>query len=100
MATERAHPEFDSYEKRRPTRGPLPPDVESATRTVHQYVWHGPYVPGEGPMHYAGGPYWRKELLRRADRWERQAAAARICATVFPTEEDDAQEKQARGESG
>lgn len=67
-----------------PPRGPLPPEVEAAARVIHRDVWSGPYRPGEGPMHYAGGPYWHDELLRQADRWERMAAAARVCAEVLP----------------
>jgi hypothetical protein len=67
-----------------PVRGPLSPEVERAARTVHAHVWTGPYRPGEGPMHYAGGPYWHDELLRLADQWERWAAAARVCAETLP----------------
>lgn len=69
---------------REPPRGPLPPEILAAARTIHAKVWTDPYRPGEGPMHHAGGPYWRNELLRRADEWERLAAAARICATWLP----------------
>lgn len=61
-------------------RGPLPPDVEKATRRIHRAVWRGSYRAGDGPMHYATGPYWPNELLRLADSWERMAVAARICS--------------------
>jgi hypothetical protein len=37
-------------------------------------------------MHFAGGPYWRNELLRLADKWEVMARAARRCAEVLPDE--------------
>lgn len=67
-----------------PMRGELPADVVQAARIIHQAVWSEPYRPLRGPMHYAGGPYWRTELLRLADEWERMAAAARICAEVLP----------------
>lgn len=69
-----------------PLRYPLPPEVEAAARTIHRDVWREPYRRGRGPMHFAGGPYWRNELRRRADRWERLAAAARICAEALPHE--------------
>lgn len=72
-----------------PVRGPLPPSVEQAARMIHREVWTGPYKPGEGPMHYAGGPYWGKELRRLADRWVRLAAAARIAAEWLPDEDCD-----------
>lgn len=67
-----------------PVRGPLPPEVEQAALRISTAVWRQPYRPGEGPMHFAGGPYWRNELLRQADRWERMAADARVCAGVLP----------------
>lgn len=67
-----------------PPRGPLSPEVERAARTIHREVWSEPYQVGRGPMHHAGGPYWHDELLRRADRWERMAAAARVCAEALP----------------
>lgn len=67
-----------------PPRGPLSAEIERAARTIHRKVWTDPYRPGEGPMHHAGGPYWRNELLRLADLWERQAKAARICAEALP----------------
>lgn len=67
-----------------PPRGPLPPDVEEAARRIHHEIWNAPYRSGEGPLHHAGGPYWHDELLRRADRWERLAADARLCARFFP----------------
>jgi len=62
----------------------LAPEVEAAARSIHGVVWNAPYRPGEGPMHHATGPYWRRELLRRATRWERLAKAARICAGALP----------------
>lgn len=65
-------------------RGPLSLTVEAAARTIHRDVWGTPYRSGEGPMHHAGGPYWHDELLRRAARWERLAAAARTCAEALP----------------
>lgn len=71
-------------ESKEPKRGELPPNVVAAVRTIHRAVWKTPYTPGEGPMHYAGGPYWHDELLRLADRWERMAKAARVAATVLP----------------
>ena len=64
-------------------RGELPPDVEKATRQIHRAVWSEDYVPGRGSMHYATGPYWPDELLRLADLWERQAAAARVCSVYL-----------------
>jgi hypothetical protein len=67
-----------------PPRGPLPAHIIKAAQTVSSVVWKQPYVIGEGPMHYAGGPYWHNELLRRADAWERWAKAARLCAEVLP----------------
>lgn len=67
-----------------PPRGPLSPEVEKAARRIHRAVWGTFYKPGEGPMHYAGGPYWRNRLLKLAASWERMAAAARICAEVLP----------------
>jgi hypothetical protein len=82
-------PDPSEYEDREtakppPMRGELSPDVQAAARTVHREVWGQPYKPLEGPMHYAGGPYWRNELLRLADKWERMAVAARVCAEVLP----------------
>jgi hypothetical protein len=68
----------------KPLRGPLSPEVERAARTIHRAVWKQPYRAGEGPMHYAGGPYWRQYLLDQADRWEHMAKAARVCAEVLP----------------
>lgn len=67
-----------------PKREELPPHIVRAARTISRAVWKHPYVPGEGVMHYAGGPYWHDELLRLADQWERWAKAARIAATVLP----------------
>lgn len=67
-----------------PMRGELPHEVQQAAHCIHTAVWREPYRPGKGPMHYAGGPYWRNELLRQADQWERMAKAARICAEVLP----------------
>jgi hypothetical protein len=70
--------------KHEPPRGPLAPDVEKAARMIHCEVWSGPYQPGRGPMHFAGGTYWHDELLRRADKWEAMAVAARVCASTLP----------------
>lgn len=70
-----------------PPRGPLLTEVEAAARTISPAVWGGPYRPGEGVMHHAGGGYWRSYLLRRAARWEHLAAAARICAAVLPRDD-------------
>jgi hypothetical protein len=67
-----------------PPRGPLLPEVEAAARLIHRDVWGEPYRQGRGPMHYAGGPYWRGELLRLADLWEEMAEAARVCARTLP----------------
>lgn len=67
-----------------PPREVLTPEVERATRLIHRDVWSGPYRPGRGPMHFAGGPYWHNELLRLADKWERMAVAARVCAEALP----------------
>jgi hypothetical protein len=64
----------------------LTPEVERAAWTIHRDVWGCAYEPGRGPMHHAGGSYWHDELLRLADRWERMAAAARVCAEVLPHE--------------
>lgn len=68
----------------RPMRGELSPEVVKAARLIHREVWNSAYEPLHGPMHHAGGPYWREALLRQADRWERMAAAARVCAEVLP----------------
>lgn len=65
-------------------RGELPKRVVRAVRTIHRAMWRTPYTPGEGPMHYASGPYWHDELMRQADRWEEMAKAARIAATALP----------------
>jgi len=67
-----------------PLRGPFTADVEKAIRTIHGAVWGEPYRPGRGPMHFAGGGYWRHELFCQAATWERMAAAARICAEELP----------------
>ena len=32
-----------------PPRGPLPPSIEQAARTIHREVWGESYKPGEGP---------------------------------------------------
>lgn len=61
-------------------RGPLPESVEKAARSVSSDVWGSPYVPGDGVMHYAGGPWWTRELRRRARRWRSLAQAADVCA--------------------
>lgn len=70
-----------------PLRGELPPDVLAATKTIHRELWGEPYVPMRGIMHFAGGSYWHRALLRQADRWERMAAAARVCAEWLPKED-------------
>lgn len=75
-------------EDTKPPRGRLSPDVEQAAFRIHTRVWGEPYRPGEGPMHHAGGPYWREELLRLAGQWEREAACARLCAGVLPVGAD------------
>lgn len=67
-----------------PPRDEFPPEIVRAIRVIHKAVWGGPYVPGEGVMHFAGGPYWNNELLRLADQWERYAKAARIVARELP----------------
>lgn len=67
-----------------PPRGELPADVVPAAGLISRMVWQQPYVPGQGPMHMAGGSYWHDELLRRANQWERLAAAARTCAEYLP----------------
>lgn len=74
----------DVIDRKAPPRGALSPEAEAAAHYIHTAVWRQPYRPGEGPMHFAGGPYWRNELLRQADQWERMAAAARVCAEVLP----------------
>lgn len=73
-------------------RGPLPPDVAKAARLVSPVYWGQRYAPGGGPMHWAGGPYWGNHLRQEANRLERLAAAARVCADYlgdgsFPTPE-------------
>lgn len=72
--------EFDTT----PPRGPLPADVEVAARRISPRVWGESYTPGKGTMHHAGGPYWRNQLLTLANRWEKDAEAARKCAEVLP----------------
>lgn len=71
-------------------RGDLPPEVEAAARTISRAVWGNPYKPGEGSMHWAGGPYWGQELRRLANKWERMAVAARVCAGWLPDADCDA----------
>ena len=71
---------------KQPPRGPLPTDVERAAHRIHREVWGTGYQPGQGPLHHAGGGYWRCELVRRAERWEQLAADARLCAEVLPYE--------------
>jgi hypothetical protein len=61
-------------------RGPLPPEVEKAARTVSGPAWGNGYYPGEGVMHYGGGPAHARLLRDKAAQWERWAKAARICA--------------------
>jgi hypothetical protein len=68
-----------------PPRGPLSPEVEAAARFIHREVWGESYRPGEGPMHYAGGPYWRNWLVAQAGIWEEMARAARTCAEALPS---------------
>ena len=46
-----------------PLRGALPPEIESAIRLISPAITHEAYRPGEGFMHYAGGPYWGNELV-------------------------------------
>lgn len=70
-----------------PPRGPLPPDILKATRTVHQAAWGQSYSEGRGVMHHGGGAWHRNDLLRKAARWERLAAAARVCAEWLPGDE-------------
>lgn len=70
-----------------PLRGELPREVQIAARLISRDVWGERYRPLKGPMHYAGGPYWRNELLRRAGVWEQMAAAARCCADALPAGE-------------
>jgi hypothetical protein len=77
-------PHSDQSGSKEPPRGEFPPEVVAAIRTLHSVVWAGPYEPGSGPMHNAGGPYWRAELLRLARRWDRLADAARVCAQELP----------------
>lgn len=67
-----------------PPRGELPLHIKKAAQLISPTLWGQRYVLGDGPMHHAGGPYWHDELLRRADEWERMAAAARLCAEVLP----------------
>lgn len=69
---------------RQPPRGEFSPETVRAIRTIHSVVAGTPYKPGEGFMHFAGGPYWRGELLRLANQWERYAHAARVCAEELP----------------
>lgn len=67
-------------------RGKLSAEVEAAARLISRQVWRQPYLPGQGPMHHAFGPYWRRELLQRATQCEQMAEAARICARTLPDE--------------
>jgi hypothetical protein len=67
-----------------PLRGDLPPDVLEAAYLIHPEVWRSNYVPGRGPMHYASGTWHSEHLRELADRWERMAAAARVCAEFLP----------------
>lgn len=73
-----------SSDVRIPPRDEFPPETVKAIRTIHNVVTGQPYKPGEGFMHWAGGPYWRGELLRLAAQWERYAHAARVCAEELP----------------
>lgn len=66
--------------KQQGPRGPLPPEVERAAKTIYQAAYGQAYVPGKGVMHYGGGPAHAARLRELADMWDRQAAAARICA--------------------
>lgn len=70
-----------------PMRGLLPPEVERAAATISREVWGESYQPLRGVMHYGGGPAHAADLRRRADRWERLAKAARVCADFLPGEE-------------
>ena len=66
----------------------LPESVLSATRRVSRAVWKMTYVEGEGPMHYAGGPSCRSEILMKADYWEALARDIREVAQYLPDGED------------
>jgi hypothetical protein len=68
-----------------PPRGQLSPHAEAAARRISRAIWGQPYRPGEGPMHHAGGGYWRAEMFRLADNWESMARDARVCAEVLPS---------------
>lgn len=72
-----------------PMRGELPPEVEEAARLIHREVWKTAYSPLRGPMHFAGGHYWRDRLLSLAARWERLAKAARTCAEFLPAKDSE-----------
>jgi hypothetical protein len=77
-----------------PPRGPVPDEALPAVRLISDMVWGARYVPGEGPVHHAGGSYWHDRLLHLADQWEKQAAAARVVAALLPAA--DAQTGAAR----
>lgn len=77
-------------------RSVLPPAVLDAARQIHREVWGERYREGQGPMHYASGTYWHHELLRLADRWERLAEAARVCAGHLPSNEREAEAEYER----
>jgi hypothetical protein len=77
-------------------RRELPPAVLDAARQIHREVWGGTYREGQGPMHYASGTYWHRELHRLADRWERLAKAARVCASHLPATDREAEAEAER----
>lgn len=76
------------HEPTDPPRGELCPLIRQAATIISPVLWGDAYRPGRGPMHHAGGSYWREELLRNASRWNRLAAAALICAEVLPRESE------------
>jgi hypothetical protein len=70
-----------------PIRGELPPDVLRAARMISPVVWRERYIPGRGPLHYAGGLSWPNSLRMTARRWRRLADAAEVCAGWIETTE-------------
>lgn len=66
-----------------PPRETICPAAGQAARTIYREVW-GEVYREDGVMRHAGGPYWRRQLLKMASRWERLAAAARIAAKGLP----------------
>jgi hypothetical protein len=69
-------------------RPELPLRVAAAVRTLSRVLWKQPYIPGQGPMHYADGPAQRAAVLRQAERWEKLAESARAIADYLPDGED------------